>query len=1004
MRGIKQTNMDYRAKQQELLNKEEELRNTQKELDNKKNELENARHENEDKKSELIEQLLSEIEALKQNAKDSREQVRLIKQELSSLQEHLDTINNVLDWNKTELTSHASQAAENISSKSENFTNTQTENKNDEPNQENISNSQNSESSEPKETISDNTDVENTTTENSVAENNVLKNNQDNYTENNPSKKNEIQPNNESISSNNSESEIIKNEVDLRSKNWFLLTLNKLLEEIEDTREWISKKWVQSSWKETMNLAKKKLKQYEKQINAKKRALEKQSNPQIFESDISQIITLQSNIDDVRKAVSLWQRWELSNLWAFLYNSPENAKLANNQQEKLNNFMKRIKSEIKQWAILNIFNWHEESAIKFYRNIAEWRYSEADYHIYTANSTIFNPSFQRCGIPIPTWIRTNPEFLKTNANQKVSIDYTNMDRWETFERWWVAWIIDKALSNCNNMTPWQRNTWKSLAVLAGFAGWIFWLYKFYTNKKMGFWSKAGITAAAIFWSQVATWENPISLFNKLMTGWLSKDELGSKFWNAINWVWNSWVESANTIAPSLYSMMIFNTTTKVKDIRTMTNNFRQDNQLRTNFRMEALNKLQDKYWKQSTEHFSAQFSNQFDEQKWNERLASFWVTDSTNENRLIYELANNATMNSIILDKFKSENWLKETENKAKKSELDSYLKEKKERNEALDVTILQSHINDRFTLDDKLSYSNRPQDIQNKEKLVNQVESLSLDPQKKSELKTAVQLFYDERTIETKPNLNDFNLEMDNRFLMVTSNHWQKTEINLDNMTIKWFWSQNGNNYEIRFTKLSDLLNVADLTNNILDRQKNQPISDFPPFQYKIERKWICFNDANTLSFNMDTRVLSTGWWWATSKIDTLYEHPKQYANYLSSRRIEWNTVLIDWTLYPTVKKLSDLWINFTNEQEVKDLEIWLKNIKEWKKFSVWNANWNPFKISWRFKSFNNKLVFSAVNWDNEVFEEDISTKFPTIMRNQEKFLQFMNNPNNKMRWSALN
>ena len=222
--------------------------------------------------------------------------------------------------------------------------------------------------------------------------------------------------------------------------------------------------------------------------------------------------------------------------------------------------------------------------------------------------------------------------------------------------------------------------------------------------------------------------------------------------------------------------------------------------------------------------------------------------------------------------------------------------------------------------------------------------------------------------------------------------------------MTIKWFWSQNGNNYEIRFTKLSDLLNVADLTNNILDRQKNQPISDFPPFQYKIERKWICFNDANTLSFNMDTRVLSTGWWWATSKIDTLYEHPKQYANYLSSRRIEWNTVLIDWTLYPTVKKLSDLWINFTNEQEVKDLEIWLKNIKEWKKFSVWNANWNPFKISWRFKSFNNKLVFSAVNWDNEVFEEDISTKFPTIMRNQEKFLQFMNNSNNKMRGSALN
>ena len=195
--------------------------------------------------------------------------------------------------------------------------------------------------------------------------------------------------------------------------------------------------------------------------------------------------------------------------------------------------------------------------------------------------------------------------------------------------------------------------------------------------------------------------------------------------------------------------------------------------------------------------------------------------------------------------------------------------------------------------------------------------------------------------------------------------------------------------------------------------------------------RRWICFNNANDVWEDIitrnntwkDIRVLSSWRWWvtnwliawaekllwlwgATSKIENLYKYPNEFASYLSDRRLEKNKIEIDANLYPNVKKLSNTWtwITFTNETEVKELESWLNEIKEQKKFSVWTPTWNPFKISWKFKDFGNRLVFVAVNGDKEVFNEDISNKFPTIMANQNEFLKYMNNKDNWMWWSVFN
>ena len=808
--------------------------------------------------------------------------------------------------------------------------------------------------------------------------------------------------------------------VDIYTPSWLLTVLNKLLDEIEDTKNGISKKWLSKSWQETMNLAKQKLKQYKNKIEGKKKKLEKEikkwTTPKIHETDIQQIRTLQSDIDAIRQDVSLWQWWELSNLSPFLYNSPENAKKANKQQEKLGDFEKKMKEEIKNWAIKNIFNNHEQNAIDFYRRIAEWRYTQADYDIYTQNIWILNPSFQRCWINtpilmpqlIPVWWVTLNQWAPKMKQSRATVDYSNMDWWETFQRWWLAWVLDKALSNCKNMTPWQRNTWKSIGVLWGYAAWIYWLYKFFTSKKMNIWWKAWITAAAIFWSQALTWEWPISLFQKLMTWWFSKEYLEDKFWNAfwdaVNWIWNSWIEASNTLAPAMYSMMIFKPSMTVWETRALTSKFNSNPDEWKDFRGYAITKLKNKYGENSTEHFSATFSDKFDEQKWTNRLASFWVTDSTADSTKIYELANNASMNEIILEKFRSEHWVKETSNETKKKEFHTYISNLKTSNQALDIKELEKHP-DWFELDKKATYTERPEDIQFKETLVNQVSSLSIDEPKKSELRYAIQRFYDERTIDAKPIISDFSLESGNGLLTLKSHNWQETKFDISKNEIVGFWH--------RFSDLSELLNVADISNKILDSQKWKAPKDMPPFQYKLERKWICFNDATSVrkdiltrnNSGMDTRVLSTWRFWATSKIDTLSQYPDDFAKYLSNRWIENNKVKTNADTYPILHDFSEkTWIIFTNEQEAKDLETWLSEIKEWKKFAIWNLNWKPFNISWQFKTLNNKLMFTAVDWTKEVFKEDISEKFPTIMANKDKFLTYINDKSNWMRWSNLN
>jgi Cu2+-containing amine oxidase len=68
-------------------------------------------------------------------------------------------------------------------------------------------------------------------------------------------------------------------------------------------------------------------------------------------------------------------------------------------------------------------------------------------------------------------------------------------------------------------------------------------------------------------------------------------------------------------------MMIFNSSTKVSDITEMTTKFKDNNDNRKIFYEESCKKLEKEYGSSAAEHFQNTFSDQFDETKWNERLA-----------------------------------------------------------------------------------------------------------------------------------------------------------------------------------------------------------------------------------------------------------------------------------------------------------------------------------------------------------------------------------------------
>ena len=581
----------------------------------------------------------------------------------------------------------------------------------------------------------------------------------------------------------------IRYEKDIHTLIWFLSAIDNLIDEVKDTRKWLSKKWLSKAWKRWIEEAKVKLKQYENQLNAKKNGLLNQAGREISDDEIFELKKIWNNLNEVRKDIGMSQRWYHENTASYLYNSPEIARKSNKHQADNLEFEQKLQTELSNWAIRNIFNRTTRNANEFYRKIAEWRYVRADYEFFMRNASVLAPSFQRCGITIPTrpiqhiWNWSNIEnswervvynwgknWLGVERVQRIprkSIDYSNMDRWETFEKWWVAGILDKLLTSCSNMTPWQKDTWKTLWVL-GIVGWVLYgQYRFYTSKNIWLKTKIWLTVLPIFGSHFLTWKGPIRLFKELMTGWLSIDELKNKFGNAVWWLSASWSEAAETTVPAMQSMMIFNSWATAGDVQQMTQTFINDksNNNRRNFYQQSCDKIQREWWASATESFKAIFSENFDEEKWEKWLASSWITQSTNNKETIHNLAENAYTNKVFLEKYLSDNNLKITTDTTQKAEFEKYIQWKNETRESIEIDDLKAHT-DRFM----------PIDNGNTNQQNNNTQSNENSDQQSNNTQSNENSDQQNNNQQAPEEENNQNIELKNEILKVPVEKWLST------------------------------------------------------------------------------------------------------------------------------------------------------------------------------------------------------------------------------------
>ena len=690
----------------------------------------------------------------------------------------------------------------------------------------------------------------------------------------------------------------------LDSYEWYTKALSQLIFEID----WCAatakyKRWLNKSWKETLKTAKAKLKQYKDIISDKKTMLEHELKakdklnaknpdkvPLTVSISASEINWLKRRRGDRRKAIEedikAGQRGESSNIAPWPNQSLEQVIKWNRVDSRHVEYDSKLNEALQDTAFLRIIDNNQDRAREFLQAIANNSLSDAQITICQMRKVQLDPYFEKYGMTdqVHRCIQTRG----WRYTQSV-INYWNMD-WETaYKTWWVVgWLNNTLIKAFPNAKPEQVSSFTNVAVAAGWIYAIYRIWKWFFGKnekwERNLWLKTAGLASLYFVPQLLLWKDWYSLLWEILSWKADFSELKYRGSNCLWFLNGSSPEVYNQMAPGLLWMHIFPAEYTVAHVRTLQQTFSDKNVRRKRYSVTYARLNRDNT-ALSNEFKNTFNENEYKEDEWKDFLAKLWIKDDTSWDIVIFNEAAKTADKKTSFELWMKSQW-KQRRSEFKK-EIDAYIEKKWEFN--------PDELNSSWFEDDEdAKYTMRKEDIENKEELWNQVDDLSLQEQERSELKVALADFYDERTIGSKPNLKEFSLKIENWKFILKSHGWYETEIDLDKRELVWFW--NG----ITFTNLSDLLNVADLTNKILESQKWKVAVSYPPFQYKwpstiLENwigkwwRWIYFNDAEGV-LHFDTRVLSGGWWWTMWKIDTLWNNPKEYANYLSERRMKIN------------------------------------------------------------------------------------------------------------------
>ena len=227
-----------------------------------------------------------------------------------------------------------------------------------------------------------------------------------------------------------------------------------------------------------------------------------------------------------------------------------------------------------------------------------------------------------------------------------------------------------------------------------------------------------------------------------------------------------------------------------------------------------------------------------------------------------------------------------------------------------------------------------------------------------------------------------------------------------LDSPIINLEWKCMVGCENMKFDTIEELLKAVKLTTWIMEHFKWRKARDNHPFHlwaFQPINNWLIWNIQFNDGIITDIDVIRSNPINNTLKeiSPTLNNNKHMYVNYLNNL---WNDNRVfeklNLSLYPI---LGWMWIDFYNKEEADDAEKWLTDIKEWNKFTQATMDWQPFTVKRKFQNLWDSLVFTAVNGDKLVYKEDISSRFPTLVGQQDKFLNYLNDPRNNMWASAI-
>ena len=250
----------------------------------------------------------------------------------------------------------------------------------------------------------------------------------------------------------------------------------------------------------------------------------------------------------------------------------------------------------------------------------------------------------------------------------------------------------------------------------------------------------------------------------------------------------------------------------------------------------------------------------------------------------------------------------------------------------------------------------------------------------------------------------NQFKFNYDNYKKYIDTYNWTADQ----KKVILAAWENLKNNYSLNdWLNALGVKNPDDLT-NIANWDKNKTLAQEPSIQsrYLECTRWVT-SGVNKELYKRWLRAKDVE---SAQKVVDEYEHDseKKIDKLIKDRTDRW--LLEVATNYPMVRRLSELWIKIEGNEDIEKTEERLKSIQEWMKYCTpWTQGYKPYSIDW------NKLMFTTIDEKRKLrIPDDVQDTFPgqsrslndypaVILDNKNKFLEFMNDPNNHMRWKEV-